>query len=346
MSPVPGEQQPEMGVMKRRHHARCLPLVICVVVAMLLLLSCGTYILYIHSSLRNVQHEAMLPDADDVTGQPAATDPAVGDATGQQSQKKAVDILLMGSDRVQVGDVERSDVIMLVHVSGDRKKVYLVHFPRDMYVNIRGVGMARINAAYANGGAPLLVETLQDLLGIHIDHAAAIASDGFIAMTDAVGGVDVYAEEASTEFQVNIHVGWNHLDGASASVFVRERHELSRGDISRGRRQQAFIKALMLKALNRETLLNPTRFARFVHAVTSNLTVDAGLTVDEIYAEALKLRSVRSSDVVFITAPISRYTFTSEGASVAIVDEAQMALLGDALRSDSMATYPAGKQAP
>jgi len=321
-------------------------LLLCIAAAMLLLLSCGTYILYIHSSLRNVQHETMLPDADHVTGQPTGTDQTVGDTPRQQSQKKSMDILLIGSDRVHVGDVERSDVIMLVHVSGDRRKVYLVHFPRDMYVNIRGVGMARINAAYANGGAPLLVETLQDMLGIHIDHAAAIASDGFIAMTDAVGGVDVYAEEASTEYQVNIHVGWNHLDGASASVFVRERHELSRGDISRGRRQQAFIKALMLKALKRETLLNPTRFARFVRAVTSNLTVDTGLTVDDIYAEALRLRNIRSSDVVFITAPISQYTFTAEGASVATVDEAQLALLGDALRHDAMGGYPASAQTP
>lgn len=337
-----GEQVPSTA-----HRFRRILGLVAMTLALLLIVSCTAYVAYVHHSLSgNIRHETMLPNPDDTTGSSGEGHQADGSPGREGTPKTAMDVLLIGSDRIQTGDVERSDVIMLAHLSGDCKKIYLVHFPRDMYVNIHGVGMARINAAYANGGAPLLVETLEDMLNIHIDHVAAITSDGFIAMTDAVGGVDVYAEEASTEYEVNIHVGWNHLDGAEASVFVRERHQLTRGDISRGRRQQSFIRALMLKALSKETLMNPVRFAKFVDAVTRNLTVDTGLSVDEIYSEALKLRNIRSGDFVFITAPITKYAFTAEGASVALVDEGRLTSLGDALRNDTMADYPAGEQIP
>ena len=85
-----------------------------------------------------------------------------------------------------------------MHVASDRKTVTLVHFPRDLYVTVPGHGKDKINAAFAYGGAPLLVRTLQGLVGVPIDHVALVDFEGFKNMTDAVGGVNVYAEEAST----------------------------------------------------------------------------------------------------------------------------------------------------
>lgn len=90
-----------------------------------------------------------------------------------------------------------------------------------------------------------------------IDHVAMIGFEGFKRMTDAVGGLDVYVEEGG---KIDGHVftqGMMHLDGEMALAFVRERYDLSQGDISRGRRQQAFLKALMLEAVSVET--SPTR---------------------------------------------------------------------------------------
>jgi LCP family protein required for cell wall assembly len=290
-----------------------------------------------HTVTVNVKHEALLPT------------PSAGESvpTKDPSAADAQNILLIGSDSKTSVANGRSDVIILVHISGDLKKIYLVHFPRDMYVDVPGHGKDKINAAYAYGGSQLLVRTLQTLVDVRLDHVAVVGFEGFKAMTDAIGGVDAYAEEASDEPGYGtVHVGMNHLDGDAALGFVRERYQLSRGDISRGRRQQAFIKALLLKALSRETLTNPARFAAFVDAAARNLTVDDAFTIADIYSQALAMRDLRGDDIVFITAPITGFGTSPQGASIDIVDEAKMAQLSAALRSDDMSSIPLGQQIP
>jgi polyisoprenyl-teichoic acid--peptidoglycan teichoic acid transferase len=319
-----------------RHRARR---AIVVVVAVVLLLLVGTGAAYVgfinHTLTTKVKHEALLPPPK--AGVPVpARDPAAG---------KALNVLLIGSD--SRGDVSdgRSDAIMLIHLSSDRKRAHLVHFPRDLYVDVPGHGKDKINAAYRYGGAPLLVRTLQDLVDVPIDNVAVIGFEGFKAMTDALGGVNVFAEEASNERGV-VRVGMNHLDGEAALGFVSERLQLSEGDISRGRRQQAFIKALMVQALSKETLTNPVRFAEFAGAGARHLTVDNAFTVSDMRSQALELRDLRSKDIVFITAPISGFGTSPQGASIDLVDEARMAKLSAAVRSDKMSAISPGKQIP
>jgi LCP family protein required for cell wall assembly len=316
----------------------------------LLVLAVGTGTVYVALLDRmvttNVKHEEMLPT------------PSVGESvpTESPSAEDAQNILLIGSDSRDSVANGRSDVIILMHISSDRQKVYLVHFPRDIYVDVPGYGMDKINAAYAYGGPQLLVRTLQNLVDVSIDHVAVVGFEGFRAMTDAVGGVDVYAEEASIDevynedftqgWDIPVHVGMNHLDGAAALGFVRERYDLSQGDISRGRRQQAFVKALVLKALSKETLTNPVRLAQFVDAATRNVTVDDTLSVADIYSQALAMRNLRSSDIVFITAPITGFGTSPQGASIDIVDDAKMAQLSRALITDDMSSISFGQQIP
>jgi LCP family protein required for cell wall assembly len=320
------------------------------VVLILLVLMVGTGVVYLallnHTVTANVKHEALLPTPS--AGEtlpvedPSAKDPWPSDP----SAKGALNILLIGSDGETSVANGRSDVIILIHISSDRKKVYLVHFPRDMYVDVPGHGKDKINAAYAYGGPQLLVRTLRNLVDVPLDHVAVIGFEGFKAMTDAVGGVDVYAEEASNESGFVVHVGMNHLDGEAALAFVRDRHQLSKGDISRGRRQQAFIKALMLKALSKQTLTNPGRFAALVNAVARNLTVDNAFSIANIYSQALAMKNLHSEDIVFITAPITGFSTSPQGASIDIVDDAKMAQLSIALRTDDMSSIPLGQQIP
>jgi LCP family protein required for cell wall assembly len=328
-----------------------------------LVLTAGSAVAYLavlnHSFVTNISHESLLPpstpsEAPTDTGSPETNPSTASPSTGVVSHgdvpvRKALNILLIGSDGKAGVDSGRSDVIILAHVSGDRKKVYLVHFPRDMYVDIPGYGKDKINAAFFRGGSQLLVRTMQQLVGVTINHVAVVGFEGFEEMTDAVGGVDVYAEEASVDEVYNedftekwtntIHVGMNHLDGKSALAFVRQRYQLTEGDISRGRRQQAFVKALLLKVLSRETLTNPARFARLVDAATRYLTVDSAFSTKDIYSLALSMKSLRSSDVVFITAPIASYGTTSTGAWIEHVDYGKLARLSAALKSDTMSTY-------
>ena len=275
-----------------------------------------------HTVDANVKHADLLPSAG--ASAPVKSVPA----------KNAINMLMIGSDS-RGTDQGRSDVIILAHISNDRQRVDLIHFPRDMYVSIPGRGKDKINAAYAYGGAPLLVETLQNLIDVPIDHVAVVNFQGFKGMTDAVGGVDVNVAEASPGYPV----GMMHMNGAQGLTFVRDRHDLSQGDISRGQRQEAFIKAVLLKGLSKDTLLNPIRLASFLQAATSNMTVDQAFSTSEMRSLALSMRDVRGSDIHFWTAPWTGVGTTSAGASIVNVSYPQMKVLSTALNADSMGGY-------
>lgn len=307
-------------------------LIVLLCTALVLAVGAAGYLGYLNSKVDDVRREALLP-----------TDNGGNDAASSTTGEKLVtdagtNYLVIGSDARPGETASRSDVIQLVHIPEDSSAVYLIHFPRDLYVEIPGRGQGKINASFAYGGAPLLVQTLQDLLGVKIDHVAKTDFEGFKQMTDAVGGVRVWADEASSG-TVEIKQGWNDLNGEQALGFVRERKQLSEGDISRGQRQQAWLKAIMTKALSRDVLLNPVKFSQFVQAGTSNSVVDDTLTTGDMRNQALALRGVRGEDIHFITAPFSGYGMTEGGESIDILDEQGMAELGDALKADDMAGY-------
>ena len=323
----PPAKAPKKRSRLRRTLAVLLALVVLVVVG-----GGAAYLLFLNRTVsNNVKHESLLPTPG-VSGATSAP-------TKKPAAKEAQNILFIGSDARAGLAGARSDVIVLMHVAGNRKTVTLIHFPRDLYVSVPGHGKDKINAAYAYGGAPLLVRTLQDLVGVPIDHVAIVDFEGFKHMTDAVGGVNVYVEEPSTNGGYTFTKGFEQMDGAEALAFVRERKQLSEGDISRGRRQQAFIKALMLKSLSRDVLANPVKLAQFVDAGTANLTVDEAFTVGKMRSEALSLRNLRGRDIAFVTAPFTGFGTSPAGASIDIVDEPGMRTLGEALQNDAMGTY-------
>lgn len=303
-----------------------------VVTGLVLLLGIGaaaaTYAFVEHRISGNLTHQAMLPAQ---TGAAAGSDPARRASAGD-----AQNILFIGSDPYDGETRGRSDVMLLAHIPADRSAVQIVHFPRDMYVHIPGrTGRDKLNAAYAYGGAPLLVSTLQQLLGVRVDHVAQTDMEGFAAMIDALGGVDVTVEEASPGFAA----GPAHLSGQQALTFVRQRKMLSEGDLSRGKRQQEVLRALMFKALSRQTVSNPVAFASFVDVATRHLTVDETLTTQYLRSEAVKMTSLRADDVRFVTAPLTGFGVTPAGASIDVVDEPGLRRLGEALATDTMADY-------
>lgn len=249
----------------------------------------------------------------------------------------AMNFLIIGSDSRDLSvERGRSDVIVLMHISDERDRVDLIHFPRDLFVPIAGTGgSSKINAAYSYGGAPLLVQTLQPLINVPIDHVVIVNFESFKGMTDAIGGVDVNVAEASPGFPT----GTMHMDGETGLRFVRERYALSQGDISRGQRQQAFIKGIMTKALSRETLTNPARLASFVDAATTNLTVDADLQVSDMRDLGFSMRGVRGDDITFVTAPWSGIDMHPVAGSIVVMASEQMATLSSHLRNDTMESY-------
>ncbi|MGP3971047.1 LCP family protein, partial [Streptomyces sp. 6N223] len=224
----------------------------------------------------------------------------------------------------------RSDTMMLLQVSGDRETASLVSIPRDTWVDIPGHGDAKLNAAYSWGGPPLMVETVQNLTGIRVDHLAVMDWSGFRELTDTVGGVDLDGR---------------HMDGAQALEYVRERKSLPGGDFDRARRQQAFLRALMTRTLSAGTLANPGRLNGLLNTVGDVISVDDQLSNGDLRGLLWDMRGIRSSDVHFMNAPVTGTDYI-DGQSVVLLDENAAAPLWDAMRQDAMPEYLASGRAP
>ncbi|SLM88067.1 LCP family protein [Brachybacterium nesterenkovii] len=254
--------------------------------------------------------------------------------------------LLLGSDKrdpdsaeAQTVKGQRSDVMMLVHVNADRTQAYVISFPRDLYVDIPGHGRNRINSALAFGGIPLAVTTVEDYTGARIDDAALIDFDGVEGLVDALGGVDVQVDQSFEGDGVQFTQGTQHMDGATALTFVRQRKQLEDGDFARNRHQQALLAAIAAKIISADTLSNPIAIRELVDTTAPFMTVDEGLTPSAIASTAYDLRSLRSSDIRYLSVPHAGPMTTDGGASVVGTDEAGMDELRTALQEDDMEGY-------
>jgi LCP family protein required for cell wall assembly len=239
-----------------------------------------------------------------------------------------------------VPGAQRTDTIMLVHLTDDRKKAYVVSIPRDSWVPIPGHGYNKINAAYSFGGPALYVRTIERLTGIRVDHLAVIDWSGFKTLTDAVGGVTVTVPKTvhDSARDRTWTAGTHHLDGDEALLYVRQRHGLPAGDFDRVKRQQYFLRVLMGKALSQNTFTNPLRLGRLLNAVTKTVSVDDTLSDGDLRSLALSLRALRTDDVIFLTIPTTGTGFEGK-ASVVYVDKARAAALWKAVRGDDLPAF-------
>jgi LCP family protein required for cell wall assembly len=171
-------------------------------------------------------------------------------------------ILVLGTD-ARPGEARgRADTIMLMRYGG--RKAARLSIPRDTLVNIPGHGLSKINAAYAFGGPPLMIETLKQYLGIEINHLVEIDFKGFPKFVDALGGVKMtFGKCIVSRFEgrtVRFSKGEHHLDGQDALDVVRVRKnrcDPSQSDLTRARRQQQFLEAV------KGRLYNPLVFPRW-----------------------------------------------------------------------------------
>jgi LCP family protein required for cell wall assembly len=252
----------------------------------------------------------------------------------------AINYVLMGSDSRDVGNAGhgRSDVLMVMHLAADQKSAYMISFPRDMYVSIPGHGKNKINAAFAYGGPQLTVRTLEGLLNTRMDHVVLIDFEGFIQLTEELGGVKVYNKYASVSRGYSFPVGTVNLRGEQALAYVRERHQLPHGDLDRAERQRVVLRAILAKGLAKETVSNPFKFVNFARGIAQHVSVDDRLTESELRKTALSLR-MSSNDVHILQAPISGFGTSPTRQSIDIVDKKKLAQLAKALQNDQMDTY-------
>lgn len=258
----------------------------------------------------------------------------------------ALNILLLGSD-ARDEDVDysgdsrgnRSDTIMVMHVSGDRQGAQLMSIPRDTWVDIEGHGQAKINAAMSHGGLPLATQTVSDFIGAPIHHVAIMDFEGFKALTDSVGGVTVESESSFESGGHSFTEGANDMSGEEALAFVRARKNFADGDLQRIRNQQAFLSGLMDEIITAGTLGNPVKVAGMVRDFSPYMTVDDKLDSSKIASLAYELRSMRSGDMQFFSAPIAGAGRSNDGQAILNVDEEELEEIRDAFEDDAVDEY-------
>ena len=279
----------------------------------------------------------------------------------------AVDILLVGTDSrtdahgnplsddelasLHAGaDVStNTDTIVLIRVPNDGSSATAISIPRDSYVDIPGIGKAKINGAYGStkeakrielvedgasdaeadkksteAGRQALVDTVAKLTGITVDHYAEIGLLGFVLLTDAVGGVDVCLNNPVSEPFSGAYfpAGEQTLHGGDALSFVRQRHDLDRGDLDRIVRQQAFMASLAAKVLSAQTLSNPGKLQELSNAISRSVVLDSNW---DILGFAQQLQDLAGGTVKFETIPVVELNgMTDAGESIVRVDPASV----------------------
>lgn len=255
-------------------------------------------------------------------------------------------ILLLGSDTRSGSEAaqvsgSRADSIMLAHIPADGKGVYLVSIMRDTWVNIPGYGAAKINAALNYGGISLQVATVENLLGIKIDHVAEIEFEGFKALVNSVNGVDV---QVPFDFDINawsFKQGMQHMDGGAALAFVRARYPFADGDYQRVRNQRAFLRGLYSTMKSKGALENVGSFQSAVESIAGYMRVDSGLDAAQIAQIAAPVLTSGDTTMRMTTLPNAGPGWSYDGQSIVIVNQAANANLSYALQHDSMDQFMA-----
>jgi LCP family protein required for cell wall assembly len=256
----------------------------------------------------------------------------------------AKNILILGSDSRDPENATggRSDTIILAHLPKGRGSAQLISIPRDLWVPVpkskdgqHGGRDAKINAAFAWGGIPLTVQTVEKYTGVRIDHVSIIDFAGFQEIVDALDGVEIDVEQSFTSIHKphrKFTKGPQTLDGAAALDYARERYAFRDGDFARMRHQQQLIKAVLDKAASGGLLTNPVRLNSFLRATADAVSVDETMS---IFDTASELRHLRSGNLTFLTSP-NKGSGRVGSESVVLDDPQKAKALYSAVRRDSV----------
>jgi LCP family protein required for cell wall assembly len=248
------------------------------------------------------------------------------DVTVAEAPPEGANYLLIGSDtREFVGNEaeeeafgttadaggQRSDTMMVLHVEPDAQRTLAVSFPRDLWVDVPGVGGSKINSAFNEGGPDAIVNTLKDNFGVEINHYLEVDFKTFKGVVNAIGNVPVYFPYSAKDEKTGLYVtlpGCPRLDGAAALSYVRSRgleyYSIPRQkwvkadavpDIDRIARQQDFMRKLAGLAVQK-SLNDPLAANEIADEVLENLKIDEGLTKDDIFALIDAFRTINPND--------------------------------------------------
>lgn len=273
-----------------------------------------------------------------------------------------VNILLVGSDdRSSMSEEQRlqlhlgladfgrnTDTILLVHI-GDGGSVDVVSVPRDSALRIPAhtdpdgnevdAAIGKVNSAYGAGGAGLLIQTVEDATDVRVDHYVEVDFAGFMAIVDALGGVEVCTPEPISDENSGLELpaGRTRVDGAQGLAYVRARYFDPTADVGRMGRQQAFLGAMFAQATSLGTLANPVRLDATAKAALESVTTDTGLDDEAVRGLAVKLQTTDPGKVRFATLPLAGDVALPDGTTAVRWDAAGTSRIFAALRTGASA---------
>ncbi|MGV3149211.1 LCP family protein [Rothia sp. 11273D007AR] len=267
-----------------------------------------------------------------------------GAVTGRPVNTAATDILLLGSDQrsgveAQYVTGARADTIMVLHIPEDGSAAYLISVMRDTWVNIPGYGSHKVNAGLNYGGVDLQVATIEQLLGIQMDHVAEIDFQGFKALVDTLGGVTVNVPLSFSTGNNTFNTGPQTLNGSQALEFVRERYSFSDGDYQRVRNQRAFLRGVYNELKADGALSSASKLLQVIESVSPYMSVDQGLSPSAIVGIAQPVLANGNTQLVSMTLPNAGTGWSWDGQSIVVLDAAATSALSNALKTDTMPSY-------
>ncbi len=317
---------------KRKHVGRWVAVSIVGIVVLALLAAIGWYFLRINPSVQQVETiESAFPEE--------SLRPEAGEGPSQP-----VNVLLLGTDtRAEDGSLltdigDRADTILVAHIPPDRETVQIMSIMRDSWVEIPGHGEAKVNAALAFGGVPLMVQTVEGLIDQRIDHVAIIDFAGFEGLTEALGGVTVNNDIAFSYHGYDYPQGQITVEGEEALIYVRARYPFSDGDYQRVHNQRAFLRGMMTQLMTRENLTNPNRVADIFATVSPHVATSDTFDLGTVASLATQMAGIDNSSITTFTMP-TLGTGMEGSQSVVYVNWDGLEQLRAAFDEESMTTF-------
>jgi LCP family protein required for cell wall assembly len=229
-------------------------------------------------------------------------------------------------ERAQLGisqaDGNRTDTMMIYFIPKTGPGV-LLSLPRDSYIDIPGVGYNKLNAAYAYGGAPLLVETVERRTGIRIDGYLEVGMAQFASLIDLVGGLDICIDYSVADPDSNLYLdaGCHHLNGAQGLAYVRMRYADPLGDLGRVQRQREAISQVMNKLAVKSNVLLPWRWHETANALVGLVTAGDDTSIFDMLSAGWGALDFVSGTGLQLTVPIWDPDVDTEVGSAVIWDD-------------------------
>jgi LCP family protein required for cell wall assembly len=233
-------------------------------------------------------------------------------------------------------DLTRSDLVMVLHLTGDHRRLYGISIPADAVVDIPGLGPGTLSDAATAGGSRLVARTVEQSTGVRLDRMAVLDLDGVREVVDLLGGVVVDVPRAAC----GVPAGPRRLDGQAALDYIALKPCLPRKDLDRVERQQSLLRALMRGVVDGGRLTNPVAASRVLRAGAGHLALEKGFSYPAMGRTLWSMRHLSTGATTFLTVPVAAKPLArQDGSDYVLLDEQADRDLWTALRQDRLAEY-------